>query len=104
MVGGRNLVGIAAVLGSAGAALAQVPVSAPIVEAIQSEPTQLGGASKAIIVVDGDRPFIVGTAELAGLELASVSTEPTDLSNVFALGLRSVLSNWRATPQPVASK
>jgi 3-phytase len=45
----------------------------PQVDARSTEPTQQGGANRAIIVSTPDGPVIAGTAELAGIELYDVS-------------------------------
>jgi 3-phytase len=45
----------------------------PIVDARSTEPTQQGGANRAIVVSSTNGPFVVGTAELAGLETYDLS-------------------------------
>ena len=50
-------------------AQAQPQPDAPVAQATATQPTAQGGASRAVVLAGGDRPLIVGTAELAGLEL-----------------------------------
>jgi 3-phytase len=59
----------AAIFATASALPAQQGAPVPRVAATATVPTQQGGASRAILLLGGERPLIVGTAELAGLEL-----------------------------------
>ncbi len=59
-------------LSTASLAPAQNAPPVPVVEATATAPTQQGGANRAVLVA-GDTPFIVGTAELAGLEIYDLS-------------------------------
>jgi 3-phytase len=43
------------------------------VEALGTSPTAQGGANRAVVVLDPQRPLIVGTGELAGLEIYDVT-------------------------------
>ena len=52
----------------AGAAAQTAPAS-PSVEGLGTTPPQQGGANRAVFILGGERPLIVGTAELAGLEI-----------------------------------
>jgi 3-phytase len=51
------------------AAAAQTAPAVPTVDGVGTSPTQQGGANRAVLILDGQSPLIVGTAELAGLEL-----------------------------------
>lgn len=61
-----------AILGVGTAAQPQAARPVPVVEATSTAPTQQGGSNRAVFVAS-DIPFIVGTAELAGLELYDLS-------------------------------
>ena len=67
-----NVAIFSGLLSAASLALAQNATPTPIVEAVATVPTQQGGANRAVLV-SGDTPFIVGTAELAGLEIYDLS-------------------------------
>jgi 3-phytase len=54
-------------------AAAQPTSSVPAVDAVGTTPTQQGGSNRAVFVFGGQQPVIVGTAELAGLEVYDVS-------------------------------
>jgi len=59
---------------------AQTAPSTPVVDALGTTPTQQGGSNRAVLVLDGQRPLIVGTAELAGLELYDMGGSRSDRS------------------------
>jgi 3-phytase len=65
-VGG--LAGIAGIICFGSGTAAQTVPAIPSVEALSTVPTQQGGSNRAV-VVEGQVPVIVGTAELAGLEI-----------------------------------
>jgi 3-phytase len=67
-----SVVILTGLLSTASLALAQNAPPVPVVEATATAPTQQGGANRAVIVA-GDTPFIIGTAELAGLEIYDLS-------------------------------
>lgn len=66
---GVGLVGIAGIACFTTGVAAQSATSIPSVEASSTVPTQQGGANRAVVVNDGQGTLIVGTAELAGLEI-----------------------------------
>jgi 3-phytase len=66
---GVGLAGIAGIAFFGAGIAAQTAPSAPSVEATSTAATQQGGANRAVIVIDGGKASIVGTAELAGLEI-----------------------------------
>jgi 3-phytase len=66
---GVRLAGIAGVVCFASGAAAQNVARVPAVEASSTGTTQQGGANRAVVSADGQSRFIVGTAELAGLEI-----------------------------------
>jgi 3-phytase len=66
---GVGLVGIAGIACFGAGVAAQVAPAVPSVEATSSAATQQGGANRAVIVSAGGKASIVGTAELAGLEI-----------------------------------
>jgi len=69
-VGLAGIAGIACFVSGVGA---QSPAPVPSVEATGTVPTRQGGANRAVVVVDGQVRSIVGTAELAGLEIYDAS-------------------------------
>jgi 3-phytase len=69
MQAGARVLTVAVLLLLAAGAAAQNGSSAAAVEALGTSPTEHGGAKRAVAVLGDQRPFIVGTAELAGLEL-----------------------------------
>ena len=73
----RVAAALAAVACSPALAHAQTAPSAPAVEAIGTTPTAQGGANRAVVVFDGQTPLIVGTAELAGLEIYDATGKRT---------------------------
>lgn len=58
---------------SGGVAHAQPLENVPAVNAIETAPTEQGGAARAVAVLSGGDPLIVGTAKLAGLEVYDIS-------------------------------
>ena len=61
-------------LGLTGAVAAAQPVpTVPAVSGRATAPTEQGGANRAIVVAGPDGSFVVGTAELAGLEIYDLS-------------------------------
>lgn len=66
---GVRLAGIAGIACFSSGIAAQDAPSVPSVEASSTAPTQQGGANRAVVVIDGQGAAIVGTAELAGLEI-----------------------------------
>ena len=66
---GVGLAGIAGIACFGGGVAAQNAPAVPSVEASSTVPTQHGGANRAVVVIDGEAATIVGTAELAGLEV-----------------------------------
>lgn len=64
-----GLAGIAGIACFANGVAAQNAAPIPAVEASSTVPTQQGGANRAVVVKDGQSTSIVGTAELAGLEI-----------------------------------
>ena len=66
---GVGLAGIAGIACFASGVGAQTTAPVPSVEASGTVTTQQGGANRAVVVVDGQTSSIVGTAELAGLEI-----------------------------------
>ena len=66
---GVGLAGIAGIACSGTGIAAQNAPSVPAVEASGTVATQQGGANRAVVVTDGPTTSIVGTAELAGLEI-----------------------------------
>jgi 3-phytase len=66
---GAGLAGIVGIACFVSGVAAQDIASVPLVEASGTEATQQGGANRAVVVADGSNRSIVGTAELAGLEI-----------------------------------
>jgi 3-phytase len=66
---GVGLAGIAGIACFGSGIAAQSAPSLPSVEASSTVATQQGGANRAVAVIDGQSTSIVGTAELAGLEI-----------------------------------
>ena len=64
-----GLAGIAGIACFTNGVAAQNAATSPPVEASGTVPTQQGGANRAVVVQDGPTTSIVGTAELAGLEI-----------------------------------
>ncbi len=64
-----GLAGIAGIACFTNGVVAQSPASVPSVEASSTVPTGQGSANRAVVVNDGKSTSIVGTAELAGLEI-----------------------------------
>lgn len=64
-----RLAGIAGIACFTNGVAAQTAAPVPAVEASNTVPTQLGGANRAVVVRHGPDVSIVGTAELAGLEI-----------------------------------
>jgi len=64
-----GLAGIAGIGCFTNGVAAQNAVPIPTVEASSTVPTQQGGANRAVVVKNGSSTSIVGTAELAGLEI-----------------------------------
>ena len=75
---GAGLAGIAGIASFASAIYAQTAPAVPSVEASSTAPTRQGGSNRGIVVLDGQRPLVVGTAELAGLEIYDSSGKRTD--------------------------
>ena len=65
----RYRVGWLMLASCASPAAAQAPARTAAVQAESTQPTAQGGANRAIVLAGGDRPYVVGTAELAGLEI-----------------------------------
>jgi 3-phytase len=74
---GVGLAGIAGIAWLASGVGAQNTAPVPSVEASGTVATQQGGANRAVAVVDGQTSSIVGTAELAGLEIYDSSGKRT---------------------------
>lgn len=74
---GVGLAGIAGIACSGTGIAAQNAPSVPAVEASGTVATQQGGANRAVVVTDGPTTSIVGTAELAGLEIYDSSGHRT---------------------------
>ena len=70
---GVGLAGIAVIACFANGVGAQNTAPVQSVEAMSTAPTRQGGANRAVVVVDGQGSSIVGTAELAGLEIYDAS-------------------------------
>ena len=66
---GVGLAGIAGIACFANGVAGQSATPTPSVEASSTVPTGQGGANRAVVVSEGQSASIVGTAELAGLEL-----------------------------------
>lgn len=66
---GVGLAGIAGIACFGSGVVAQNAPSTPFIEASSTAVTQQGGANRAVVVSDGQSASIVGTAELAGLEV-----------------------------------
>ena len=64
-----GILGIAGIVCFGAMAGAQTASPAPTVQASGTVPTQEGGANEAVLLIEGQRSIIVGSAELAGLEL-----------------------------------
>ena len=74
-----------------GIAGAQAPAPVPAVDAVGTTPTLRGGSNKAIFLLGGERPLIVGTAELGGLEiydLAGKRVGSTESGEVVGVDVR----------------
>ena len=69
----RLLITTCAVFGLGGLAEAQAPAPVTAIDAIGTTPTQRGGSNRAVFLLGGEQPLIVGTAELGGLELYDVT-------------------------------
>jgi len=65
----KLLITTCALFGLGGTAGGQTHTSVPTIEALGTTPTERGGSNKAIFLLGGEQPLIVGTAELGGLEL-----------------------------------
>ena len=60
----KLLITTCALFGLGGTAGGQTHTSVPTIEALGTTPTERGGSNKAIFLLSGEQPLIVGTAEL----------------------------------------
>ena len=67
------LITLAAALALSSPTTAQTPASAPTVKGSFTQATQQGGANRAVFIVGDGQLLIVGTAELAGLEIYDIA-------------------------------
>jgi len=74
---GVGLAGIAGIACFGSGVAAQNAPSVPSVDASSTVATEQGGANRAVVVTDGQNSSIVGTAELAGLEIYDSSGKRT---------------------------
>lgn len=74
---GVGLAGIAGIASFGTGVAAQNAPAVPSVEASSTVATQQGGSNRAVVVSDGQNSSIVGTAELAGLEVYDSSGKRT---------------------------
>jgi len=76
-VGAAGFAGIAGIAFLGSGVAAQGAPSVPTVEATSTVATQQGGSNRAVVVIDGQNSSIVGTAELAGLEVYDAAGKRT---------------------------
>lgn len=91
---------------AAAAADAQPAANTPSVPATATVPTRQGGANRAIVVESGNGPLIVGTAELAGLELYDPSGKrigAVPAGEAVNLDIRYGALNLNGRPSPIVA-
>ncbi len=103
----RYLLLVAGMAWAAAASGAQNSAPVPSVDARQTQPTQTGGANRAVVLDGGNGPLIVGTAELSGLEIYDLSGRrigAVPAGEAVALDVRyNALASGNTTPATVVA-